>query len=230
MNVTYIYHSCFLTETARCYYLFDYFKGSLPALDLQKPILVLASHSHGDHYSPTVFSILREMGMQQIFAVLSDDIPFNTVPSDISCITISPCREYDLPLGQKLVTYRSTDQGVAFLIQDQDVLFYHAGDLNDWTWDGEEDSYNKKMTRDYREQIDALAQQLQNRSLNAAFVVLDPRQEQFYDRGMLYFLNKTQGDCVYPMHYWGKPQITVRFLTEHPEYKERIRQTEIHCS
>ena len=50
MKVTYIHHSCFLTETKSCYYLFDYFKGTLPVLDTQKPILVLASHKHQDPY------------------------------------------------------------------------------------------------------------------------------------------------------------------------------------
>ena len=56
MKVTYIHHSCFLAETESCYYLFDYFKGELPELDPQKPILVLASHKHADHYHPSVFS------------------------------------------------------------------------------------------------------------------------------------------------------------------------------
>lgn len=44
MNVTYIHHSSFLIETERCYYLFDYFQGSIPALNPSKPVLVLASH------------------------------------------------------------------------------------------------------------------------------------------------------------------------------------------
>ena len=32
MNVTYIYHSCFLVETDRFYYLFDHEKGRLPEI------------------------------------------------------------------------------------------------------------------------------------------------------------------------------------------------------
>ena len=35
MNVTYIHHSCFLVETNRFYYLFDYEKGSLPKMDTE---------------------------------------------------------------------------------------------------------------------------------------------------------------------------------------------------
>ena len=54
MQITYIYHSGFLVETAECYYLFDYYKGTLPPLKSDKPILVFASHSHGDHYNKEI--------------------------------------------------------------------------------------------------------------------------------------------------------------------------------
>lgn len=224
MKVTYIHHSCFLTETGTCYYLFDYFMGTLPVLDCRKPILVLASHKHGDHYRAKVFTLLKEMGMQKIYAVLSRDIPAKTVPSDIPCTMVSACKSYELPQGQKLITYRSTDQGVAFLIQDGDEVFYHAGDLNDWVWEEETDSNNRQMTGSYRKQISLLSEELHGRALTAAFVVLDPRQEEDYARGMLYFLKHIQGDCVYPMHYWEKPQIIDRFLQEYPEYENRIKK------
>lgn len=226
MNVTYIYHSCFLTETTTCYYLFDYFQGTLPALDPDKPILVLSSHKHRDHYQAAVFSILKEMGMQRIYAVLSRDISPKTVPEEIPCLRVSPCKHYELPQGQELITYRSTDQGVAFLIQDGQERIYHAGDLNDWVWEGEPDADNRRMTERYRDQITLLAQQLQGRPLTAAFVVLDPRQEKDYDRGLLYFLEHISANCVYPMHYWEKPEIIDQFLREHPQYQTRIMLTE----
>ena len=226
MNVTYIHHSCFLIETESCYYLFDYFQGSLPVLDPCKPIIVLSSHKHPDHYQPAVFSILKETGMQSIFAVLSRDIPPKTVPAEIPRTMVSPCESYELPQGQSLFTYRSTDQGVAFLIQDGQQLFYHAGDLNDWVWEEETDSYNRQMTGSYRKQIALLSKQLNGRPLTAAFVVLDPRQEKDYDRGLLYFLQQIPCDCVYPMHYWEKPEIIDRFLREHPQYQNRIMLTE----
>ena len=227
MNVTYIYHSCFLVETENCYYLFDYYKGNLPVLDPGKPVLVLSSHTHDDHYSADIFSILKEMGMQKIYAVLSCDISLQTVPRDIPCMGVSPCKSYDLPLGQKLNTWRSTDQGVAFLIRDGEEIFYHAGDLNDWVWEGEADSWNRQMTGNYRKQIDLMAEELQGRPLSAAFIVLDPRQGKYYDRGMLYFLKKIKGNCIYTMHYWKKPQIIRKFLQEYPQYRDRIRLTEV---
>ncbi len=74
MKITYIYHSGFLVETKECYYLFDYYKGSLPSLDENKQILVFASHSHRDHYNKEVFSLLKNMGIKHVTAVLAKDI------------------------------------------------------------------------------------------------------------------------------------------------------------
>ena len=226
MNVTYIHHSGFLIETARCYYLIDYFQSAIPSLNPGKPVVVLASHKHHDHYQKSVFTILKDMGMQSICAVLSRDIPSGARPEDVPCLPVSAGKRYDLPQGQELVTFRSTDVGVAFLIRDGQELFYHAGDLNDWVWSEEPEADNQRMTEKYQKQIDLLARELDGRTLTVAFVVLDPRQEQDYDRGMLYFLQHISCDCVYPMHYWEQPQIMVRFLREHPQYQNRIKITQ----
>lgn len=219
MKITYIHHSSFLVETNSCYYLFDYEKGCLPGMDVTKPIIVLSSHGHYDHYNPEIFSILDEIGMQTICAVLSDDIE---APENVNVLLVSPGKEYHLWFGQKLTTLQSTDLGVAFLIEDQEKIIYHAGDLNDWVWEEESDSYNEQMTADYRKQIDLLSEKLYHRKIAAAFVVLDPRQEKDYDRGLCYFLEHIPVEKVYPMHYWGMPEIIETFLEKHPEYKEIV--------
>ena len=221
MNITYIHHSGFLVETGRCYYLFDYESGSLPELNAEKPIFVLSSHSHEDHYNPKVFSLLAGMG--QIRAVLSDDI---TPPDGIDALMVSPNREYILGDSQKLTTFRSTDLGVAFLIEDGQELIYHAGDLNDWVWDEEPEDWNQEMTASYRKEIDLLAKTLGGRQIDTAFVVLDPRQEADYHRGMCWFLQNVAARQVYPMHYWDDPGIIQTFLKDHPEYRHQIQITE----
>lgn len=223
MNVTYIHHSCFLVETDRFYYLFDYAEGQLPAMDATKPVFVLASHGHADHYHPDVFPLLKELGMEQIRAVLSEDI---APPAGINALRVFPGEKYDLGDQQTLTAFRSTDLGVAFLIEDRQTLIYHAGDLNDWVWDEESDAYNQEMTENYRRQIDLLSETLDHRGIDAAFVVLDPRQEKDYDRGMLYFLEKISANRIFPMHYWGNLSIMDTFLREHPEYGSRIQRTE----
>ncbi len=223
MKVTYIHHSCFLAETDRFYYLFDYYKGSLPEMNKKKPIFVLSSHGHHDHYNHGVFSVLKELGMEKIQAILSDDIK---APEDINVLSISPETEYDIGISQKLTTLRSTDMGVAFLLEDDGELIYHSGDLNDWVWDEESDAYNARMTEDYRKEIKLLSEKLGRKELDVAFVVLDPRQEKDYDRGLCFFLENVPAKKVYPMHYWGNPSVIDAFLNDHPEYTSKIEKIE----
>ena len=223
MKVTYIHHSCFLVETQCFYYLFDYEKGFLPEMNIKKPIFVLSSHGHTDHYNAEVFSMLTDLGMQDIRAILSDDID---APTSINTLQVSPGKEYALDHQQKLTTFRSTDLGVAFLIEDQNQLIYHAGDLNDWVWDDESEAYNEQMTLDYRNQILLLSEPLKHRQIDVAFVVLDPRQEKDYDRGLCFFLEHIPAKQVYPMHYWDDPSIIDTFLRDHPQYQSQIQKTE----
>lgn len=223
MKITYIHHSCFLVETDSCYYLFDYEKGTLPSMDITKPIIVLSSHGHHDHYNQEVFSMLDAYGMQTVYAVISEDIE---IPANVNVLQVSPGEEYDLWFQQKLTTFQSTDLGVAFLIEDGERIIYHAGDLNDWVWEEESDSYNEQMTIDYRKQIQLLSGKLNHRKIDVAFVVLDPRQERDYDRGLCYFLEHIPVKKVYPMHYWEMPDIISTFLKEHPEYQAQIEKTE----
>lgn len=220
MKVTYIHQSGFLVETDSCYYLFDYENGGLPEMDITKHIFVLSSHGHHDHYNAEIFLILNRYGMENIYAILSDDIE---APENIDVLQVAPGKEYHLDLGQTLTTFASTDVGVAFLIEDQGEIIYHAGDLNDWVWEGESDSYNEQMTKDYRKQIEMLSEKLNGREIDVAFVVLDPRQEKDYAKGMCYFLEQIPVKEVYPMHYWGKTDIIDAFLKEHPEYQYKIQ-------
>ncbi len=222
MKITYIHHSCFLVETDSCYYLFDYEKGDLPTLEVTKPIFVLASHWHHDHYNPEIFSILDTVGMQTVYAVLSADI--KKVPEKVDMLSVKAGIAYSLPLGQKLTAFQSTDVGVAFLIEDSEGVIYHAGDLNDWVWEEESAHDNEQMTKAYRKQIDLLADKMNGRTIDVAFVVLDPRQEKDYDRGLCYFLEHIPVKRVYPMHCWGDLQIIDTFLAEHPQHKNQIQK------
>ncbi|MGN0305916.1 MAG: MBL fold metallo-hydrolase [Lachnospiraceae bacterium] len=222
MNIHYLFHSGFLIETTHCYYLFDYYKGKLPSLQKDKPILVFSSHRHPDHYNPEIFSLLKAQGIEQITAVLSKDIPKRDYPQDIPVIRVTFHEQYQLPHGSRLKTLLSTDEGVAFLLYCDEGTIYHAGDLNDWVWAEESEQYNRQMTGSYRHEIDLL----KNEAVDLAFLPLDPRQEKDYARGILYFLEKVKVQRVFPMHYWEQPKIINRFWNEYPQYEEITMYTE----
>ena len=60
MNVTYIDHSGFFLETEQASFLFDYYKGEIPPINKDKPLLVFVSHGHEDHYNPAVFELVHK--------------------------------------------------------------------------------------------------------------------------------------------------------------------------
>lgn len=223
MDIKYIYHSGFLVETADCYYLFDYYKGTLPNLKQDKPIFVFASHNHQDHYNPKIFQLLQKLGMRKITAVLAKDIPSKKYPlGDINCIRVKAYQTYELGCNTIVKTLLSTDAGVAFLISCPEGIIYHAGDLNDWVWEGESDQYNKQMTGSYRHEINLLRDMLAGKNVEVAFIPLDPRQEKDYANGVLYFLKQIAVKQVFPMHYWEKPEVVEQFLQEYPQYNDVI--------
>ncbi|MBE5870927.1 MAG: MBL fold metallo-hydrolase [Lachnospiraceae bacterium] len=218
MKITYIDHSGFLVELSDCYLIFDYYRGELRGLAQNKPVLVFVSHAHQDHYNREIFSLLKKYGIApgDIHAFLSKEIYVKKIPQDISYTSIRRREHYELPFGIRLDTMRSTDAGVAFLLQTPEGILYHAGDLNDWTWAGESKAYNHNMTAQYQKEIDRLKELVPG--IDVAFLPLDPRQEADYDRGMLYFLQNIPVKKVFPMHYWGHNEVIGRFLEAHPEY------------
>ena len=222
MRVTYIDHSGFMVESEACYYIFDYYKGELPTLDKSKEVIVFCSHFHQDHFNPQIFEILNDMGMNYQ-AVLAKDINKRKYPAGVKITTAYHDKTYILDNGTQVSTLLSTDSGVAFVVKAKSGTIYHAGDLNDWYWEGEPDADNRQMTSRYRAEID----KLQGIHFDVAFVPLDPRQEDHYADGMIYFLENVECEAVFPMHYWNKPDIITGFITEYPQYQSRIRNTEL---
>ena len=226
MKITYIGHSGFAVETEKSIYIFDYFKGELPDIPADKPVIVFASHSHPDHYNAQVFERLKEKGVElsRMQAVLGKDIRENQYPDGVHVIKARAHMSFSLEDSTLVETLLSTDQGVAYLLTTEEGLIYHAGDLNDWYWEGEPDQDNRSMTGRYRAEID----RIEGREVDIAFVPLDPRQEKDYARGILYFLKKVPAKYVFPMHYWDKPQIMENFMREYPEYKVKIKNPEMY--
>ena len=214
MTITYAHHSGFLVELSDCCLIFDYYEKGLTRLP-DKPALVFASHAHRDHYDPAVFALVRPE-----IAILSKDI--RRRPEGVEVLPVSADRDYELPHGIRLKTLRSTDAGVAFYLHTPEGTVYHAGDLNDWVWAGEPEQYNRQMTGNYRHEID----KLRGLPVDCAFVPLDPRQEANYARGLLYVLKALATKHVFPMHYWGKPEIIDRFLRDYPQYADYVNYTE----
>lgn len=213
MNVTYLNHSGFLLEWEHNYWIFDYYKGSIPKLDPNKDILVFCSHSHHDHFNPEIFNLLTQSPSTTY--IFSNEIRHTYRNLDQSNIRFLKSRSDNLittSFGEllKVHTLRSTDCGCAFVIEYDNKTIYHAGDLHWWHWSGEDPSWNKRMESNYKKEMDYL----KGRKIDLAFTPLDPRQEKDYALGMNFFLKNTETHHVFPMHFWDDFNIIDQYLQE----------------
>ena len=108
-------------------------------------------------------------------------------------------------------TLRSTDEGVAFVVETEGKRLYHAGDLNLWVWDEESDAYNADMRARFAREMD----KLKGQRFDLAFVPLDPRQEADAYLGLESFLQTADASAVFPMHFWNDFDIIERFRRDH---------------
>lgn len=216
MRVTYLGHSGFLAETQQAYYLFDYIRGEIPVLKKGRPLYVFASHSHGDHFIQEIFG--GEKVPEADGYILSYDIKKKFRRSGVRWLEdkkdrlfwAMPGNEIALP-GCRVRPLKSTDLGVAYLIQEEACTIYHAGDLNWWHWEGEALSWNRNMEVNYKRIIDSIKEC----QVDLAFVPLDPRLGTAYWYGMEYFLNRVSVKHVFPMHFWEDYSVIERYLAEH---------------
>ena len=240
MTVTYIAHSGFLIEWTHFYTLFDWWKGELPPLNADKPLLVFASHSHEDHFDKRIFTLPERH--PDVRYILSHDIRLATRRWEKLGMTrelfarVTSLRSdsiYATEAGGAPLTVRtvhSTDIGVAFLLSAENRLVYHAGDLNWWHWEEEGAQYCANMAVSYRRAIAKLAAAVEDEAadcgcepvIDAAMAPLDPRLEDACDKGIAYLLEQIPVKRVFPMHMWEKYDWIDRYCRRHPDHAARI--------
>ena len=78
MKLTYIFHSGFAVETQSCVLVFDYWMDPADCMPVilskGKPVYVLVSHFHEDHFSREIFSWRKRYPQTSFTYILSKDI------------------------------------------------------------------------------------------------------------------------------------------------------------
>lgn len=236
MRVIFVHHSSFVVELEKKTLVFDYFggervkdyhfTGKLPEFDKEKPLYFFASHRHQDHFDPEILRFKERY--PKIHYILSKDIRLGAaylarnkispeIKKDITFVTAN--KEYQIE-DLKIETLRSTDEGVAFYIETEDVHLYHAGDLHNWRFEGAGDLVNGKMESGYK----AALRHLEGKHINLAFVVLDGRLGMHTDRGLDYFMQHINADYIFPMHMWQNYGLIAEYkkMCSNARYTERI--------
>lgn len=217
-------HSGFFIELPGVTLLFDWWKGTLPPLRADVPLLVFASHCHGDHFRPEIFRL--DSGGQRVRFLLGGDIrltPRNRERWSLSEDTAEKClllhgNQTAEPLpGVTVETLPSTDQGAAFLAAADGWTVFHAGDLNWWHWQGEDPAWNRNMEVNFKRYTEPL----RGRHIDLAMLPLDPRLGEDGFLGPRYFLELADIGCFLPMHQWGDFAFTGQFLDRWPSFSKQ---------
>lgn len=216
MKITYIGHSGFLVELEHMVLLFDYYRGKIPVLPKEKKVFVFVSHRHQDHFNPKIFELAKEH--ENIFYVISSDIWKANIPEYLwnQSVQLKPFERWERD-GLKVLTLKSTDEGVAFCVTAEGKKIYHAGDLNDWHWNEESDEWNLRMFGRYKK----FTQPLKGQEIDVGFIPMDPRQEENYALGLEWFLQIANCKKIYPMHTWGQYDLITKWLNEHPDSQDK---------
>ena len=122
--------------------------------------------------------------------------------------------------GLDIQTYRSTDAGVAFLVEVEGKTIFHAGDLHWWHWAEEDAAWNQAMERDFKKEC----AKLQGKPVDVGFFVLDPRQEGEFWWGFDWWMRTMEVKHAFPMHSWEDYTLvqTLRTLPCSAPYRDRV--------
>jgi L-ascorbate metabolism protein UlaG (beta-lactamase superfamily) len=206
MTLTYLYHSGFAIENDNIVVIIDFFKDSLgrtkgvvhdSLLKKNKPMYVLASHAHPDHFNADILNWNNANSTIQY--IFSQDIADSKKVSgkDIHFLNKSGIfKDNNLTMQ----AYGSTDIGISFLIKIDGKSIFHAGDLNNWHWKDEsteEEAAN--CERAYLQELEELTTDYPH--INLALFPVDPHLGTDYMLGAKQFIDRIRVDYFAPMHF-----------------------------
>lgn len=143
MKLTYIFHSCFAVETDACVLLFDYWMdpaGAIPSvLAVDKPLYVLASHFHEDHFNRAIFD-WRGRRPDVTYLLSKDILKHRRARREEADAWLAKGAVWQ-DSRLKVTATGSTDSGVSWVVEADGRRLFHAGDLNNW--------YARFLTDDY---------------------------------------------------------------------------------
>ena len=208
MKLIYLEHSGFLLCGSDFNMVIDYYKGQADVfgiienhvLNAEKPLYVLASHHHADHFNPSVLTWRLKNGVSPIY-IFSGDIAAKKTSLQ-KAVFINSGEEYTDDVI-RVKAFGSTDAGISFYIEAGGKKIFHAGDLNNWHWEEESTPEEvRENENNYLEELAALIQETKN--LDLAMFPIDIRLGSGYMRGAEQLLEAINVKLFAPMHFWGR--------------------------
>lgn len=218
-QLTYIWHDCFLLQTASANFVFDFFldptqRGDTPEFlktaDNGNPLFVVVSHHHKDHYTRDIFGWCGKH--PDVHYVISKDVArsarhiitpgtlYNGARPDPDRVTVVTPGEEVLIAGISFRAFASTDTGNSWFITADGLRIFHAGDLNAWIWKDESTQEEiDKALGDYNAIIENIHQVTDK--FDIVMFPVDSRIGTDYFTGARIFLERFETELFLPMHF-----------------------------
>ena len=132
MKLTYILHNGFALETEQSILIFDFWMDPAHVMDSvlqsQKPVYVLSSHFHEDHFTREIFEWKKQKS--NITYILSKDILRHrrAMKDEADAWLAKGASWSDERISVKALG--STDSGVSWIVETEGKHIFHAGDLS----------------------------------------------------------------------------------------------------
>ncbi len=225
IEITYIFHDCFVVETPELAIVFDFWKdpsskhGDLPAfikaIDKQKPLYVFVSHHHKDHYTKKIFE--WACSGYNIKYILSKDVAKfarHILEERSTYNGPKPTHDQTIIIGEgetfmddliKVEAYGSTDIGNSYYIEinpscKDKISLFHAGDLNAWIWKDESTEEEvEKALQDYKDILKKIV--TNHKEIDYVMFPVDSRIGTDYFTGAKLFVREIDVKHFFPMHF-----------------------------
>lgn len=220
LKLTYIWHSCFVAETPCLTAVFDFWKdpmveeGELPIFLREtpesKPLYVIVSHHHKDHFNRAIFDwqrvhpntiyiISRDVEKSVRHLLRQDSIYRGFRPRPETVVVLRPGESWSDSM-LKVRAFGSTDIGNSYLISASGKNIFHAGDLNAWVWKDEStEAEIAAAQRDFKAKIAPIAEL--NEEIDIAMFPVDSRIGRDYWEGAAIFVRSLNVRRFFPMHF-----------------------------
>jgi len=212
--VWYTEHSGWAIKTANHLLVFDYYKpdsapdqpglanGTITAAEVSDlQVTAFISHSHGDHYMPSIFDWKKEMKNITYIAGFK--------PEGKEGYQIPALHETAKLNGLEIIPIESNDSGQGYFVKVDGVTIFHPGDHA---------NRQRDFSGPFKKEIDFLADQ----GLKADILFVPVSGCGFGDivsvkKGDYYTMDRLSARYVFPMHAQGNPLQYQQFAKEAKE-------------
>lgn len=212
MQVEYINHSGYIIETDQAVYVSDYVEGILPAHYLRcgKPLVFMVSNSDERHYSDTIYSYNKTVIIPHDVSVVLYDKLFIMSEGD------------ELHLGfAKIYALPSSQEGLSYLIVEDNKKIFIAGGLNDWHY---QDRLGKKQSDYYSEKFRvAMHEVIKYGPFDLMIFPVNPTIGTNYDAGARYAIVS----CA-PKHFFVSQRPFSNSIDTFVEWCNSLKETKLY--